>query len=82
MTAAANTPSSRAAADAEVARVVDMLDRLAAADVALTITGLEDLLARLREAEAARELLVDVDRNTLKAALLLRRQRAAGGPRR
>lgn len=82
MTAAANTPSSRAAADAEVARVVDMLDRLAAADVVLTITGLEDLLARLREAEAARELLVDVDRNTLKAALLLRRPRATGGPRR
>lgn len=81
MTAAADTPSSRSAADAEVARVVDMLDRLAAADVALTITGLEDLLARLREAEAARELLVDIDRNALKA-VLLRRQRAAGGPRR
>jgi hypothetical protein len=82
MTAAANTLSSRSDGDAEVARVVDMLDRLAAADVALTITGLEDLLARLREAEAARELLVDVDRNALKAALLLRRQRTAGGSRR
>ena len=82
MTAAANTPSSRSAGEADVARVVDMLDRLAAADVTLTITGLEDLLGRLREAEAARELLVDVDRNTLKAALLVRRQRVAGGSRR
>ena len=76
---AANRPSSDIGADVEVARVVDMLDALAAADVALTITGLEDLLGRLREAASARALLVDVDRNTLKTALVLRRQRATGG---
>ncbi len=58
-----------------------MLDRLAAGDVTLTITGLEDLLARLREAEAARHLLTEVERSTLKAALLLRRQRFTGGTR-
>jgi hypothetical protein len=79
MTAAANTPSSECEVDAEVTRVVHMLDRLAAGDVTLTITGLEDLLTRLREAEAARELLTGIDRNTLKAALLLRRQRVSGG---
>lgn len=82
MTAAANSSASQTGADVEVVRVVDMLDVLAAGDVALTITGLEDLLARLREAEAARELLVEVDRNILKAALLLRRQRPAGGAQR
>ncbi|MBN9619634.1 MAG: hypothetical protein J0H43_07875, partial [Actinobacteria bacterium] len=68
--------------DAEVTRVVHMLDRLAAGDVTLTITGLEHLLTRLREAEAARELLTGVDRSTLKAALLLRRQRVSGGAQR
>ena len=83
MTAAADTRSSEcevdARADLEVTRVVEMLNTLAAGDVTLTISGLEDLLARLREAEAARELLTGVDRNTLKAALLLRRQRVSGG---
>jgi len=79
MTAAANTQSSECDVDADVARVVAMLDRLAAGDVTLTITGLEDLLTRLREAAAARELLTDVDRNTLKEALVLRRRRQSGG---
>ncbi len=77
--AAANRASSGVGSDSEVSRVVDMLDALAAADVTLTITGLEDLLGRLREAASARELLVDIDLNTLKAALVLRRQRATGG---
>lgn len=79
MTAAANTPSSECDANGDVTRVVDMLDRLAAGDVTITITGLEDLLSRLREAAAARELLTGIDRNTLKAALLLRRQGLTGG---
>ncbi len=77
--AAANRASSGVGADSEVSRVVDMLDALAAADVTLTITGLEDMLGRLREAASARELLVDIDRDTLKTALVLRRQRATGG---
>lgn len=79
MTAAANTQSGECNLDRDVTRVVAMLDRLAAGDVTLTITGLEDLLTRLREAEAARELLTGVDRNTLKQALVLRRQRQSGG---
>lgn len=82
MAAAADTPPGRPESDTAVARVVDMLDSLAAADVTLTITGLEDLLVRLREAEAARALLSGVDRRTLKAALLLRRQRADASGRR
>ena len=79
MTAAANTGEGECEIDAEVTRAVHMLDSLAAGDVTFTITGLEDLLTRLREAQEARELLTGVDRNTLKAALLLRRQRASGG---
>lgn len=79
MTAAANTQSSECDVDLDVTRVVGMLDRLAAGDVTLTITGLEDLLSRLREAEAARELLTNVDRTTLKEALVVRRQRQSGG---
>ena len=80
MTAAANTQSSAYdAADDEVTRVVDMLDLLAAGDVTLTISGLEDLLTKLRQAETARELLTSVDRDRLKAALVVRRQRQAGG---
>lgn len=82
MTAAANAPSSECEVDAEVTRVVHMLDRLAAGDVTLTITGLEDMLTRLRDAEAAREVLTGIDRNTLKAALVLRRQRVSGGAQR
>jgi hypothetical protein len=79
MTAAANTSSSETDAVSEVTHVVDMLDSLAAGDVTTAITGLEDLLTRLRQAETARDLLVDVDRNILKAALLLRCQRTSGG---
>ena len=79
MTAAANPEPSQSRGGDVVARVADMLDALAAGDVQLTISGLEDLVSRLKTAAAARELLADVDRRTLKAALVLRRQRVAGG---
>jgi hypothetical protein len=82
MTAAAASQPSEHRLEADIDKVTDMLDALAAGDVQLTITGLEDLLGRLRTAAAARQFLADVDRNTLKAALLRRRQRAEGGPQR
>jgi hypothetical protein len=66
-------------AEDEVVRVADMLDDIAAGDVTLTISGLEDLVSRLRTAATARAVLADVDRDTLMAALVLRRQRAADG---
>jgi hypothetical protein len=65
--------------NSDAVRVADMLDALAAGDVQLTINGLEDLLGRLRTAAVARQLLADVDRDMLKAALVLRRQRAEDG---
>lgn len=80
MTAAARPASSQP--DDDVARVADMLDVLAAGDVAVTVTGLECLLTRLQSAAAARELLMGIDSRTLKAALALRRQRAGIGARR
>lgn len=79
MPAAAAHERSPSHAEDEVARVADMLDHIAAGDVTLTISGLEDLLSRLKTAATARAVLADVDRDTLKAALVLRRQRAADG---
>ena len=65
--------------DAQVVEVADMLDALAAADVQLTISELEELLARLRPALAVRQLLAAVDPAALRAALLLLRRRRASG---
>ena len=58
--------------------VAAMLDTLAAADMYLTIAGLEDVLAMLRPAAAIRPRLAAVPAETLQAALQLRAQRAAG----
>jgi hypothetical protein len=77
--AAAHHEPCEHGADSDAVRVADMLDALAAGDVQLTINGLEDLLGRLRTAAVARQLLADVDRDRLKAALVLRRQRAEDG---
>jgi len=55
--------------------VADMLDALDAADLSKTIAGLEQVLSRLRPAASVRDRLVGVDRETLTAALVLRRQR-------
>jgi hypothetical protein len=76
--AAAHEPTQNHAED-EVARVASMLDDLEAGDVTLTISGLEDLVSRLRTAASARVVLADVDRDILKAALVLRRQRSGDG---
>jgi hypothetical protein len=55
--------------------VADMLDTLDAADLSKTIAGLEQVLSTLRPAASVRDRLVGVDRETLQAALALRRQR-------
>jgi hypothetical protein len=55
--------------------VADMLDTLDAADLSKTIAGLEQVLSTLRPAASVRDRLGGVDRETLKAALALRRQR-------
>ena len=75
---ATNHDSVPGTGDAEVDEVAEMLDTLAAADVQLTISELEELLARLRPAVTVRQLLAAVDPATLRAALLLRRRRASG----
>ena len=64
--------------DVQVVEVAEMLDTLAAADVQLTISELEELVARLRPAVAVRQDLAAVDPGTLRAALLLRRRRGSG----
>jgi hypothetical protein len=58
-----------------VEAVADMLDTLDAADLSKTIAGLEQMLSTLRPAAGVRDRLVGVDRETLQAALVLRRQR-------
>jgi hypothetical protein len=58
------------------ADVADMLDTLDAADVRSTIAELEDVLATLRPAATVRDQLTAVDSDTLRAALILRAQRA------
>lgn len=77
MPAAAAPEPNRSNAEDKVVRVADMLEDIAAGDVVLTISGLEDLVSRLKMAATARAVLAEVDRDTLKAALVLRRQRAA-----
>jgi hypothetical protein len=59
-----------------VEAVADMLETLDAADLHRAIAELEDLLATLRPAASVRTQLAAVDRKTLQAALILRRQRA------
>ena len=61
--------------------VADMLDTLDAADLSKTIAGLEQMLSMLRPAVSARDRLVGVDRETFKAALVLRRQRRGAARR-
>jgi hypothetical protein len=70
---AANGHAAQEALSAEA--VADMLDTLDAADLSKTIAGLEQVLSTLRPAASVRARLVGVDRETLKAALALRRQR-------
>ena len=72
-TPAANGHAAQQELSAEA--VADMLDTLDAADLSKTIAGLEQVLSRLRPAASVRDRLVGVDRETLKAALVLRRQR-------
>jgi hypothetical protein len=72
-TPAANGHAAPDALSAEA--VADMLDALDAADLSKTIAGLEQVLSRLRPAASVRDRLVGVDRETLQAALVLRRQR-------
>jgi hypothetical protein len=65
-----------AATEPSAEQVAHMLDVLAAGDVQATIKGLEEVLAQLRPALAARnELQRRVSPKTLKAALELRRTR-------
>jgi hypothetical protein len=72
-TPAANGHAAPEALSAEA--VADMLDTLDAADLTKTIAGLERVLSTLRPAASVRDRLVGVDRETLKAALVLRAQR-------
>jgi hypothetical protein len=76
---AVNGHAAQAALSAEA--VADMLDMLDAADLSKTIAGLEQVLSTLRPAASVRDRLVGVDRETLQAALVLRRQRRRGGRR-
>jgi hypothetical protein len=73
-TSATNARTEQATLSVEA--VADMLDTLDAADLHRTIAELEDLLATLRPAASVRAQLAAVDRKTLRAALILRRQRA------
>ncbi len=73
-TSATNAHTEQATLSVEA--VADMLDTLDAADLHRTIAELEDLLATLRPAASVRAQLAAVDRKTLQAALILRRQRA------
>ncbi len=67
----ARNPAARTEPSAE--QVAQLLDVLASGDVRAIIKGLEEVLARLRPALAARdELQTRVSPNTLKAALELR----------
>jgi hypothetical protein len=61
--------------------VADMVDTLDAADLSKTIAGLEQMLSMLRPAVSVRDRLVGVDRETLTAALVLRRQRRGAARR-
>jgi hypothetical protein len=73
-TSATNAHTEQATPSVEA--VADMLETLDAADLHRTIAELEDLLATLRPAASVRTQLAAVDRKTLQAALILRRQRA------
>ena len=69
--------NNSAPAEPSVEHVVHLLDVLAAADIPATIKGLEGVLALLRPALAATDVLAtDVSPQTLLAALELRLARA------
>jgi hypothetical protein len=76
---AANGHAAQEVLSAEA--VADMLDTLDAADLSKTIAGLEQVLSTLRPAASVRDRLAGVDRETLKAALVLRQQRRRGARR-
>jgi hypothetical protein len=78
-TPAGNGHAAQEALSAEA--VADMLDTLDAADLSKTIAGLEQVLSTLRPAATVRNRLARVDRDTLKAALVLRQQRRRGARR-
>ncbi|MGN6606015.1 MAG: hypothetical protein ACTHMS_03250 [Jatrophihabitans sp.] len=57
-------------------QAADLFDTLASGDLSVTIHVLEDLLATLRAADAARAALARTPIRTLEVALDLRRRRA------
>jgi len=73
-TSATNARTEQATHSVEA--VADMLETLCPSGLHSPTGGLEDLLATLRPAASVRAQLAAVDRKTLQAALILRRQRA------